>query len=34
MLFGVDGDDDTGTVVGLTGKPALLLRRLNNLVRT
>jgi len=33
MLFGVDGDDDTGTVVGLTGKPALLLRRLNNLVR-
>ena len=33
MLFGVDGDDDTGTVVGLTGKPAELLRRLNSLVR-
>ena len=33
MLFGVDGDDDTGTVVGLAGKPADLLRRLNDLVR-
>jgi hypothetical protein len=33
VLFGVDGDDDTGTVVGLTGKPAVLLRRLNGLVR-
>ena len=33
MLFGVDGDDFAGTVVGLTGKPAQLLRRLNDLVR-
>lgn len=33
ILFGVDGDDDAGAVVGLAGKPAVLLRRLNSLVR-
>jgi len=33
MLFGVDGDDDTGEIVGLAGKPAVLQRRLNDLVR-
>jgi hypothetical protein len=33
MLFGVDGDDDTGTIVGVTGKAAVLLGRLNSLVR-
>lgn len=33
ILFGVDGDDNAGTVVGLAGKPAELLRRLNGLIR-
>ena len=33
LLFGVDGDDDAGAVVGLAGKPAVLLRRLNSLIR-
>lgn len=33
MPFGVDGDDVTGAVLGLVGRPAVLLRRLNSLVR-
>jgi hypothetical protein len=33
ILFGVDGDDSVGTIVGLSGQPAQLVRRLNDLVR-
>jgi hypothetical protein len=33
MLFGVDGDDSAGEIVGLLGKPAVLKRQLNDLVR-
>jgi len=33
LLFGVDGDDDAGEIVGLAGTPAVLQRRLNDLVR-
>jgi Putative DNA-binding domain len=33
MLFGVDGDDNAGEIVGLLGKPAVLMRRLNDLIR-
>ncbi|MHB8245897.1 MAG: AlbA family DNA-binding domain-containing protein [Acidimicrobiales bacterium] len=33
LLFGVEGDEDVGRIVGLAGKPADLRRRLNDLVR-
>jgi hypothetical protein len=33
ILFGVDGDDSAGTIMGLSGNPAQLVRRLNDLVR-
>ena len=33
LLFGVDGDDDTGYLVGLDGDSAVLQRRVNDLVR-
>ncbi len=33
ILFGVEGDEEVGQIRGLPGKPALLQRRLNDLVR-
>ncbi len=33
ILFGVDGDDSVGTILGLSGRTAPLVRRLNDLVR-
>jgi len=33
LLFGVDGDDDTGTIVGLTGDASVLQRKVNDLIR-
>lgn len=33
MLFGVEGDEDVGEIVGLVGKAADLQRRLNELIR-
>ena len=33
LLFGVDGDDDTGTIVGLAGDASSLQRKVNDLIR-
>lgn len=33
LLFGVEGDDNVGQVIGIEGRPAVLLRRLNDLIR-
>ncbi len=33
LLFGIDGDDDTGTIVGLTGDASVLQRKVNDLIR-
>ncbi|WP_298443650.1 helix-turn-helix domain-containing protein [Ferrimicrobium sp.] len=33
LLFGVDGDDNTGSIVGLTGDASVLQRKVNDLIR-
>ena len=33
LLFGVDGDDDTGTIVGVAGDASVLQRKVNDLIR-
>ena len=33
LLFGVQGDEEVGTIVGLAGRPAELLRRLDQMIR-